>query len=86
MIWIHTKTKGEKMMKTITFQVDEFICPSCVQKIEKAMPAQPGVHEVKVMFNAAKVKILFDESVGNPENYEAVLVKLGSDVLSKKIS
>lgn len=73
-------------MKNITFKVDDFICPSCVQKIEKVMPAQPGVKEVKVLFNAAKVKILFDEAVGDPDQYEGVLVKLGSDVLSKKIS
>lgn len=73
-------------MKNITFKVDDFICPSCVQKIEKVMPTQKGVNEVKVLFNAAKVKINYDETIGNPEEYEAVLVKLGSDILSKKIS
>lgn len=73
-------------MKNITFQVDDFICPSCVQKIEKVMSTQIGVTEVKVLYNAAKVKIKFDETTGNPEGYEAILTKLGSDVLSKKIS
>jgi copper chaperone CopZ len=86
MIVIQTNTKGEKIMKNITFKVDDFVCPTCVQKIEKVMPTQPGVHEVKVMFNAAKVKIQFDETIGNPEQYEDVLIKLGSDILSKKIS
>ncbi|MDP4083280.1 MAG: heavy metal-associated domain-containing protein [Bacillota bacterium] len=73
-------------MKTITFQVDGLTCPSCAQHIEKVMTGQKGVQETKVLYNAQKVKISFDETVGNSSEYEEILNKLGYDVKSQKIA
>lgn len=39
---------------------DEFSCPSCVVKIEKALKALPGVAEAKVHFNTGRIEVEHD--------------------------
>lgn len=39
---------------------DEFSCPSCVAKIEKALKALPGVADAKVHFNTGRIEIDHD--------------------------
>lgn len=41
---------------------DEFSCPSCVSKIEKALNALPGVADAKVHFNTGRIEVNHDES------------------------
>ena len=50
-------------MKSATIQLETLTCPSCMQKIEGAVKGVAGVDQdsVKVMFNASKVKLSFDE-------------------------
>lgn len=39
---------------------DEFSCPSCVTKIEKALNALPGVAAAKVHFNTGRIEVEHD--------------------------
>jgi len=47
------------LVKTI-LRSNEFSCPSCVPKIEKALNALPGVETAKVRFNSGKIEIEHD--------------------------
>lgn len=73
-------------MKTITFQLDDLTCPSCADHIKKVMTGQSGVLETKVLYNSQKVKISFNEAVGDTKDYEEILKKFGYIVKSKKIA
>ncbi|WP_315305495.1 cation transporter, partial [Enterococcus devriesei] len=46
-------------MKKMIIQLGTLTCPSCMQKIENAVSQQKGVGNVKVLFNASKVKADF---------------------------
>lgn len=46
-------------MKTI-LRSQEFSCPSCVVKIEKALKGVPGVEEAKVHFNTGRIVVEHD--------------------------
>ncbi|MGI6247649.1 MAG: heavy-metal-associated domain-containing protein [Pseudochelatococcus sp.] len=43
-------------LKTI-LRSDEFSCPSCVAKIEKALKALPGVEDARVHFSTGRIEI-----------------------------
>lgn len=51
-------------MKQATIKLETLTCPSCVLKIESSLNSIEGVNNetVKVMFNASKVKVQFEES------------------------
>lgn len=73
-------------MTTAKFQLETLSCPSCIKKIETALKKQSGVNEVKVLFNASKVKADFDETTITVECLEETITKLGYPVLNKKVS
>lgn len=70
------------MMKA-TLQLESLTCPSCMQKIEKAVKALDGVDKdsVSVMFNSSKVKLDFDNEVVSIEKIEKAITSLGYDVI-----
>ncbi|MFS0862911.1 heavy-metal-associated domain-containing protein [Fredinandcohnia sp. 179-A 10B2 NHS] len=72
-------------MRNVTYKMEELTCPSCIAKIEKALTKQVGVDEVKVLFNSGKVKVAYDETKADPNEYAALLNRLGYPVLSTKI-
>lgn len=74
-------------MKSATIQLETLVCPSCSQKIEGALKALDGVDKdsVKVLFNASKAKLDFDEEKVSIEEIEAAIDKLGFDVISSKV-
>lgn len=74
------------MSKKITLQLDALTCPSCLTKIEHAMSNQPGVSNVKVLFNASKVKANFDDTQTSPEQLSDVVNKLGYEVQKVKVA
>lgn len=39
---------------------DEFSCPSCVTRIEKALAATPGVASARVHFNTGRIEVEHD--------------------------
>lgn len=73
-------------MKKAVFQLEPLTCPSCVKKIETALTKTEGVDDVKVLFNAGKVRTTFDQSVTEAENIGKVIEKLGYKVEGKKVS
>lgn len=70
-------------MAKVVLQLGELTCPSCMTKIQKAVQNQDGVSDVKVMFNAGKVKANIDESKVTGEDLGKVITELGYEV--KKI-
>ena len=66
------------MTKT-TLKLETLTCPSCLQKIENAVGGLVGVDEVKVMFNASKVKVEHDDQVSKGEIKNSI-EKLGYKV------
>ncbi|MFD1392381.1 heavy-metal-associated domain-containing protein [Lacticaseibacillus jixianensis] len=73
------------MSKKITMQLDQLTCPSCLTKIEGAVKQQPGVANVKVLFNAGKVKADFDDSQISAEQLSDVVTKLGYEVKKVRV-
>lgn len=72
-------------MKTVIFKTEEFTCPSCIKKIEKALSKQKGVDLVTVLFNAGKVRVSYKEAFVTPAVLMNTLNKLGYQVLSLKV-
>ena len=74
-------------MKSATLQLESLACPSCLQKIENGMKALDGIDKdsVKVMFNASRVKLSFDEDVIKIEEIQNTIEKLGYEVLKVKV-
>jgi copper chaperone CopZ len=74
-------------MQKATIQLETLSCPSCLQKIDNAVKGLDGVEKdsVKVMFNASKVKVNFDESVTPIENIENAIENLGYPVTKSKV-
>lgn len=73
------------MNKKITMQLDALTCPSCLTKIETAVKLTAGVGDVKVLFNAAKVKAEFDDQQVSAEDLSTVVSKLGYEVQGVKV-
>jgi copper chaperone len=73
-------------MKTATLQLETISCPTCMQKIEAAIKGLDGVEKdtVKVLFNASKVKLSFDENKTSIEQIENAVTKLGFEVTKTK--
>lgn len=65
--------------KEIRFE--DLTCPTCVNKIEKALIKQKGVSEAKVLFNASKIKVMYDESVVEEKALIDIVEGLGYKVL-----
>lgn len=74
-------------MKSATLQLESLACPSCLQKIENGMKALDGIDKdsVKVMFNASRVKLSFDEEVIEIDKIQDSIEKLGYEVLDENL-
>lgn len=64
------------MTKTI-LRSDEFSCPSCVTKIEKALAATPGVTAAKVHFNTGRIEVEHDPERVKAETLVAAVKSAG---------
>ncbi|HHT91994.1 MAG TPA: heavy-metal-associated domain-containing protein [Clostridia bacterium] len=69
-------------MKSATIQLETLACPSCMQKIDKAVKSVDGVDKesVNVMFNASKVKLQFDPEKTTIDNITDSIGKIGYEV------
>lgn len=69
-------------MKKANIQLETLTCPSCLQKIEKAVGRLQGIDKesLKVMFNASRVKVSFDSEVLSIEDIEKAIQDLGYEV------
>lgn len=50
-------------MNTVTLQLGKLTCPSCMQKISGHVDSLVGVEQTKIIFNASKARVYFDETV-----------------------
>lgn len=73
-------------MNKAVFNMEPFSCPSCIKKIENTLNRVDGVDEVKVLFNAGRVRVGFDSTQTSADVLESTLVRLGYPVLSTKVS
>ncbi|MDD2579996.1 MAG: metal-binding protein [Clostridia bacterium] len=73
-------------MYKATIQMETLICPSCVQKIEKATKSLDGVDKesVKVLFNSSKVKFDFDADILSLEDVEKAITALGFEIIKSQ--
>lgn len=71
-------------MNKKTYQLETLTCPTCAHKIETAVKKMPGVNDVQVLFNASKVKVNFDEDLGDGKEIRKTIEKLGYGVLGEK--
>ncbi len=74
-------------MQKATLQLETLACPSCMQKIDKAVKALDGVEKdtVNVMFNSSKVKLDFDDEKLSIEQIENAITKMGYDILKTQV-
>lgn len=73
------------MMKLAIMKLDGMTCPSCMQKIEHAVTAVPGVQDVKVLFNAAKLKAHFNDAETSADQLVDTVQALGYAVQDLKV-
>lgn len=71
-------------MTSKTYQLQTLTCPTCVKKIETAVKQMEGVKDVEVLFNASKVKVNFDESLGDGKEVKKTIERLGFGILGEK--
>lgn len=74
-------------MKTAKIQLETLTCPSCLLKIENALKDLDGVEKdsIKVLFNASKAKIRFDNDLISIEEIEEAIQTLGYEVKKSKV-
>lgn len=72
-------------MKKGILKLEELACPTCMQKIEVAVKGVKGVdaQSVKVLFNASKVKVDFDETSTTLSAIARAIETIGYSVLSQ---
>ena len=74
-------------MKKAVLQLETLACPTCMKKITGALKSVPGVDQdsVRVLFNASKAKLTFDETVTDIKDISQAVVHIGYDVLKASI-
>lgn len=65
-------------------QLETLTCPSCMKKIEGALDKVEGVENVKVLFNASKAKVDFDEAKVSTDELKEIVEKTGYQVQAVK--
>lgn len=74
-------------MTKAVLTLETLSCPSCLQKIERAVKGLKGIDKesVKVLFNSSKVKTEFDEQILSIKEIEKVIADLGYPVLKTTV-
>lgn len=74
-------------MQKATIQLETLTCPSCLQKIDKAVKSLDGVEKesVNVMFNSSKVKLDFDNAKVSIDKIEKAITSLGYEVKKTQV-
>ena len=74
-------------MQKATIQLETLVCPTCVLKIESAAKSLDGVDKdsVKVLFNASKLKLDYDEQKLSVEDVERAITALGYEVIKSQV-
>ncbi len=74
-------------MQKATIQLEDLVCPSCVQKIENAVRLLDGVEKesVNVLFNSSKAKLDFDDDKLSIVDIEKAITALGYEVKKSQV-
>lgn len=67
-------------MEKVMMKLGGLTCPSCLTKIQKSVEAVNGTADVKVLFNAGKVKFNLDVTVTAPNVVQQKIEKMGYTV------
>lgn len=73
---VNAEKKGEK---TVVFQA-HLHCKSCVNKIEKNIPFEKGVKDLKVDMDAQAITVTFRTDKNTEENLKKAIEKLDIEV------
>lgn len=71
-------------MKKVMMKLDGMTYPSCLTKIEKAVEETPGTDNIKVLFNAGKLKFVMDPTKTNSDEIKSAIEKMGYEVKGVK--
>ena len=71
-------------MEKVMMKLGGLTCPSCLTKIQKSVEAVDGTADVKVLFNAGKVKFALDPVKADPKVVQANIEKMGYTVQGVK--
>jgi len=74
-------------MQKATIQLETLTCPSCMQKIDKAVKSLNGVDKesVNVSFNSSKVKLDFDDAKLSVDEIEKAITSIGYEVKKSQV-
>ncbi|SHE54940.1 Copper chaperone CopZ [Atopostipes suicloacalis DSM 15692] len=74
-------------MQKANIQLETLTCPSCLQKIEGAVRGVEGIDQdsLKVMFNASRVKVEFNDSETSIEEIEKAITDMGYEVKKSRV-
>ena len=64
-------------MEKVMMKLDGLTCPSCLTKIQKCVESVDGTTDVKVLFNAGKVKFTLDPALTSTETVQKNIEKMG---------
>ena len=67
-------------MKKVMMKLSGMTCPSCLTKIEKAVDSLDGTDQIKVLFNAGKLKFIVDSDRVKAVDVKAAIEKMGYEV------
>ena len=74
-------------MQKANIQLETLTCPSCLQKIEGVVKELNGIDKdsLKVMFNASRVKVEFNENEISIEEIEKAITDMGYEVKKSRV-
>ena len=72
--------KEDQVMKKVMMKLDGMTCPSCLTKIKKAVGSAPGTDDIKVLFNAGKLKFVMDPAQTNSNEIKNAIEEMGYEV------
>ena len=67
-------------MKKVMMKLSGMTCPSFLTKIEKAVDSLDGTDQIKVLFNAGKLKFIMDSDRVKAVDVKAAIEKMGYEV------
>ena len=67
-------------MEKVMMKSSGMTCPSCLSKIEKAVDNLDGTDQIKVLFNAGKLKFMLDPDKTKTIDVKTAIEKMGYEV------
>lgn len=74
-------------MKKAIINLETLACPSCIQKIEKALKGLNGIEKdsVEVLFNSSRARTNFDSETVTIKEIEKAIEDLGYPVIRSRV-